>query len=145
MEPKDEAAYLSELSAKQAAGRIQTQLRECEGQASKTGLAWLASLSQSGFVFPVDPSDLKSAWTMVRETQARHGSNQSIAIGHEFFTRVCSPGADVFAVWYRVSMLGLLAERVDLLPPEMPSGVRDVVFNVAAKFPIKRMEPGVVK
>jgi hypothetical protein len=40
-------------------------------------------------------------------------------------------------------MLGLLAEHVGLLPPEMPSEVRDVVFNVAATFPIKRMEPGV--
>jgi hypothetical protein len=27
-------------------------------------------------------------------------------------------------------MLGLLAERVGLLSPEMPGGVRDVVFNV---------------
>ena len=25
----------------------------------------------------------------------------------------------------------------------VPSAVRDVVFNVAAKFPMKRMEPGV--
>ena len=44
---------------------------------------------------------------------------------------------------YRESMLGLLAERVNLLPPEMPAAVRDVVFNVAAKFPMKRMELGV--
>jgi hypothetical protein len=114
MEPKDEAAYLSELSAKQAAGRIQTQLKECEEQASKAGLAWLASLSEPGFVSPVDPSDIKNVWTMMRETQARHGSNQGVAIGHEFFTRVCSPGADVAAVWYRASMLGLLAERAGL-------------------------------
>jgi len=130
MELKDGAAYLSELSCKQAAGRIHTQLRECEEQASQTGLAWLASLSEPGFVSPVDPSDLKSIWTMLRETQARHGSNQSVAIGHELYTRVCSLGADVTAVWYRASMLGLLAESVGLLPPEMPSEVRDVVFNV---------------
>jgi hypothetical protein len=40
-------------------------------------------------------------------------------------------------------MLGLLAETVGLLPPEMPSEVRDVVFNVAAGFPMKSMEIGV--
>jgi hypothetical protein len=106
MEPKDEAAYLSELSAKQAAGRIQDQLRECEEEITKTGLAALASLSGSGFVSPVDPSDLKSVWTMLRETQARHGANQSVSIGHELFATVCSPGADAIAVWYRASMLG---------------------------------------
>jgi hypothetical protein len=40
-------------------------------------------------------------------------------------------------------MSGLLAESMGLLPPEMPSEVRDVVFNVAARFPMRRMEPGV--
>jgi hypothetical protein len=98
-------------------------------------------LWKDGLVPPVDPSDLKDVWKRGQELRALYGSEPAVTsydLRGEF-----SPGADATAVWYRASMLGLLAESVGLLPPEMPSEVLDVVFNVAAKFPMKRMEPGV--
>jgi hypothetical protein len=98
-------------------------------------------LWEDGLVPPVDPSDLKIAWKRGQELRALYGSEPTV-VSHDLRGN-CSPGADFTAVWYRASMLGLLAESVGLLPPEMPSEVRDVVFNVAAKFPMKRMEPGV--
>lgn len=98
-------------------------------------------LWEDGLVPPVDPSDLKSAWKRGEELRAQYGSEPAVVSLD--LRGNCSPGADTTAVWYRASILGLLAERADLLPPELPSEVRDVVFNVAAKFPMKRMEPGV--
>ena len=98
-------------------------------------------LWEDGLVPPMDPSDLKDVWKRGQELRALQGSEP--AVTSYDLRGNCSPGADDTAVWYRASILGLLAESVGLLPPEMPSEVRDVVFNVAAKFPMKRMEPGV--
>jgi hypothetical protein len=100
-------------------------------------------LWEDGLVPPADPSDLKSVWQKGQELRALQGSEPGVTSYDLRGNSNCSPGADVTAVWYRASMLGLLAERVGLLPPEMPSSVRDVVLNVAAKFPMKRMELGV--
>src|SRR5580692_12191266 len=101
-------------------------------------------LWEGGLVPPVDPSDLKDVWKRGQELRALHGSEPAVtSYDLRGDCSNCSPGADVTAVWYRASMLSLLAESVGLLPPEMPSEVRDVVFNVAAKFPMKRMELGV--
>jgi hypothetical protein len=98
-------------------------------------------LWEDGLVPPVDPSDLKSAWKRREELRALYGSEPTVV---SLDLRGNSgPEADFTAVSYRASMLGLLAETVGLLPPEMPSEVRDVVFNVAARFPMKSMELGV--
>ena len=99
--------------------------------------------SEDGSVAPVDPSDLKSTWKMQQDVLAQHGSGQHIGISRSVYARACSPGADVMAVWYRATILQLLAEGAGLLPPELPEAVRDAVFRVAAKFPMKRLEVGV--
>lgn len=51
----------------------------------------------------VDPDDLKSLW---REQQEQ----QTHAVDMQSMKRVCKPGADVTAVWYRASQLWLLSE-----------------------------------
>ena len=97
--------------------------------------------SEDGLIAAMEPSDLKSVFKM---QQGMEPTEPSVtAISSDPYERVCSPGADGFAVWYRASMLVSFAERMGLLPPELPNEVRDVVFNVAAKFPMKRMELGV--
>ena len=95
---------------------------------------WGDDPTGQGLVAAVDPADLKKVWDMGQETIAKHGPNPRIAMGHA----LCSPGANVMAVWHRASILGLLAEHASLFPPQLPSEVKDVVFNVAAKFPMKR-------
>jgi hypothetical protein len=49
----------------------------------------------------VDPADLKSVWQMQEELRARHGSGFAVAI--DLYKGACSPGADVWSVWYRCS------------------------------------------
>lgn len=60
------------------------------------------------------------------------------------FEQVCSPGADVQAVWYRLSMLQMLPGPLGVLSPWLRDGEPvDAVFKVAATFPMERMSVGV--
>jgi hypothetical protein len=113
------------------------------------------SFMKDGPIPTVDPVDLKSVWAMLEELKRDfekrvpdHASNQSIGIGVDCYERVCSPGADVGAVWYRVSMLGLLQmmgkeagePALSGLTDDKPS---DAVFRALATLPMTGMNPGV--
>lgn len=90
----------------------------------------------------VDPVDLRSMWAMQRDVQAR--ASGQVATDVRLFERACSPGADVQAVWYRLSMLCLLGGPMGMLSPWLRNGeLADAVFQVAATFPMKRMSVGV--
>lgn len=101
--------------------------------------------SQEGPVATVRADDLRSVWKLFRDTEARN-PGQCTAIGNTVFQNVCSPGADAVAAWYRAGMLWMLK-----MFPESPLArwthdgeFDDVVFEVAATFPMKRMATGVV-
>jgi hypothetical protein len=91
---------------------------------------------------PVDPADLRSVWEMQREVQARTAA-QHTAISAEIYKGACSPGANVGAVWFRASLIGML-EMLGVLRPWIHEGVvADAVFKVAATFPMNGMAIGV--
>jgi hypothetical protein len=97
---------------------------------------------QSGVVPTVKPEDLKSVWQLFADSEARN-PGQSVAIGDSVFKSVCSPGADVFSVWYRVSILAaVIRMRPDLLSDVQRN---DSVFEVAATFPMEKMQVGVAR
>ena len=59
---------------------------------------------------------------------------------------VCSPGADVQVVVYRVWMLQVLAGPMGMLAPWLRDGEpTDAAFQVAATFPMKKMSVGVTQ
>jgi hypothetical protein len=93
----------------------------------------------------VDPEDLKAVWDYSAETRKGKGPNGAISI--RFFERLCKPGADVQAICYRSSMIGLLAtflQPQQLTPNE--AGTLDMkVFKAAAKMPLEWMGEGVRK
>ena len=100
-----------------------------------------------GPVPTVDPVDLRSVWEMGRQmkNQLQPGlqSSSGVVIGAEFYERACSPGANVGAVWYRVSQISLL-QMLGMLAPWIHEGVvADAVFKVAATFPMERVPIGV--
>jgi len=103
-----------------------------------------SSLSNDGAILPVESSDLKKVWKMAEERRERSDPKVHSATSAGSFAAVCSPGANVMAVCYRASMLGMLAQSTGLLAPEVPENVREAVFNVAASFPFQFMKPGVV-
>lgn len=94
-----------------------------------------------GPIPPVDPADLRSVWQMQRELQARVPGQQIGIIAD--YNRACSPGANIDAVWFRVSMIRML-EMLGLLGRWIQDGVlADAVFKVAATFPMEGMTIGV--
>lgn len=105
---------------------------------------FMSNVSKDGLIVSVEPSDLKNVWKMGEELREQHGLKEHGSIDPKIFAAVCSPGANVMALWYRASMLGVIVQQTGLLAPELPDDARDVVFNVAARFPIKQMEPGIV-
>jgi len=100
--------------------------------------------SQEGdSVAAVNPADLRNVWRLFREAQARN-PGQCTSVDNGVYESVCSPGADVLAVWFRASMLELMTQP-DMLAQWAHNGeLDDVVFQVAATFPMKKMQVGVV-
>ncbi|MDQ1407192.1 MAG: hypothetical protein QOG55_2821 [Acidobacteriaceae bacterium] len=86
---------------------------------------------QTGDVPAVKPDDLKSVWRLF--------GGQSRSTGENVYKSVCSPGADVRSVWYRASMLTLLARWMRDGQPD------DAVFEVLATFPMEKMRTGIVR
>ena len=98
-------------------------------------------IGKAGEVVPVvDPEDLKNLWTYSQELRARH-SNGGTATGIAVFQQMCCPGADVRAVWYRSSMLGVLA---GMLESAWPGGeLSETALKVASRMELNWMAVGV--
>ena len=109
------------------------------------------SFMKDGPIPAVEPADLKSAWAMSEELKkdlAKVIPNQHVGISFDCCKRVCSPGADVGAVWYRVSMIGLLQMMSKEAGEPALSGLTDgkpsdAVFKALATLPMTGMNPGV--
>jgi len=96
-----------------------------------------------GPVPSVDPADFRSIWAMQNGVPA-HPPGQQIAISADSYKSACSQGADVGAVYTRVSQLHLL-QMLGMLAPWIHDGLLDdAAFKVAATFPMKRMQVGIV-
>jgi hypothetical protein len=90
----------------------------------------------------VEPRDLENVWKLTQDLPLVPPSQVNfLPLGE--YARICSPGADVQAVWYRASLFRLLADHLKLLNSESSSPVRKAFFELAAKFPIQRVKPGV--
>ena len=95
-----------------------------------------------GPIPPADPADLRSVWKMQREVQAS-SPGKNVVISVEMYERVCSLGANIGAVWFRTSLIGVL-EMLGMLKPWINEGVvADAVFQVAATFSVNGMAIGV--
>ena len=87
----------------------------------------------------VDLADLRSVLDISRSSKP----NSAIGIG--IFESICSPGADVHAAWYRAAMLTLLSKETNLFFRWVHDGeFDDALLKVAAKFPMKKLNVGVV-
>src|SRR6266446_5266560 len=66
-------------------------------------------------------------------------AGQTGSLSSGLYEGACSPDANVLAVWYRASILGVLQ-----LLPENPL-TPYAVFQIAATFPMKKLPIGLVK
>ena len=105
-----------------------------------------SSWPKDGLVPAVNAIDLKTIWAMQNDFQAHH-PGQQVSIDIDIYHRACSPGADMAAVFSRVSMLGLLqpvAEAEHFKFPWIHNGKPDeIVFKIVARIPMVRLQPGV--
>ena len=97
----------------------------------------------------VDPADLATVWRVGQEAEAHAREiglkpGQTIGVGMEVYKAACQPGADVRAAWFRFTMtqaLGLM-EHQELAHLDQNEQLRDAVFKVAARFPMRWVGEG---
>jgi len=98
-------------------------------------------------VATVSPDDLRNVWTMMRDLEARTQAGQTGSLSSRLYEGACSPGANVLAVWYRASILGVLQilPGNPLTPWSHGGELDDAVFQIAATIPMKKLPIGLVK
>jgi hypothetical protein len=101
-----------------------------------------AFLGKPGEAVPaVDPADLKAVWMYCQETRAQH-PQAFVGYSVEIFRQLCSPNADLKAVWYRSTMLGLLEA---MLESACAGGkLTENAFTVVAQMQLQWMGVGTV-
>ena len=98
----------------------------------------------------VDPADVEAVWRFmnqvfpgVRDPFEESGgaatcpSTVSVDIG--LYAEQCSEGADVYAVWLRTALLGVLYKMGMLAPWQQGGELNKAVFQVAATIPIANL------
>jgi len=98
-------------------------------------------------VAAVSPDDLRNVWIMMRDLEVRTPEGQTGSLSSGLYEGACSPGANVLAVWYRASILGVLQRPPDnpLTPWSHGGELDDAVFQIAATFPMEKLPTGLVK
>lgn len=89
----------------------------------------------------VDVADMKVVWTHGKELKARHP--EGVAVGMGVWKQLCSPGADIRAVSYRCSMLGML--EMMLRAAWTGGELSENAVKVAARMDLEWMAVGVVR
>jgi hypothetical protein len=89
----------------------------------------------------VNFADFKAMWEYGQRVKERHPKG-GVAVGTGIWKQVCSPDADIDAVFHRVSILGL----VEMLLEDMWTGgqLSDNVLKAACKVEMEYMPVGVV-
>jgi hypothetical protein len=88
---------------------------------------------------PVNPIDIKHLLELHEKLNARHRDTATEgcgAIGASLMASVCSPGADVGAVWLRASLLGIMLKQGVLAEWQRGTELDDAVYRVAATIPL---------
>jgi hypothetical protein len=101
-------------------------------------------LMKDGLIPIVDPADLKNVWAMQEDVLVTH-PGQQVGIASFLYERACTPGANVQAVFFRVSMLRVLkmmSESEGLISSWLYDGKpEDAVFKVLATMPMNGLPP----
>jgi hypothetical protein len=84
---------------------------------------------------PVDEHDLKALHELCVERAKRYCGKDGV-ISIELTARVCSPGANLPAVWLRHTQLRSLYRQGQLGEWQQGTNLDDSVFRIAAKIPM---------
>ena len=103
------------------------------------GMTNVKSLTPGSHLPPVSPDDIKRVWSIIRQlTGGQAGRAASaVSIDIKLVAPHCSPGADILAVFFRIGMLQHMLEQGMLNPWQEGDGLRSIVFDNAATFPLR--------
>jgi hypothetical protein len=65
----------------------------------------------------VDVADIKAMWDFIQDTKKRRPEGEGLFIGLGVYQGICGPGADIGAIGYRLSMLGLIEHLLESAYP----------------------------
>jgi hypothetical protein len=88
----------------------------------------------------VSPADLQAVWATLQEPRAHGKPGEATSIDVRGLRHVCSPGANAESVWARTLILQILNQ---VQPGWIQRQNMTKIFEVAARFPMKLMQPGV--
>ena len=97
--------------------------------------AFLKSAEQGAPIPPVEEHDLKALHELCIERAKRYCGKDGV-ISIEQTSRVCSPGANLAAVWLRHTQLRSLFRHGQLAEWQHGTNLDEAVFNLAARIPM---------
>ena len=105
--------------------------------------AFLKDFKSGTPVPPVDPADIGRMWEFVKRTRAeavQHGVKGKIGFTSASMNGVCTPGANIGAVWARAAFIELLQTTGAIKALEPGSDLEKRVFDLLAIYPIQMGE-----
>jgi hypothetical protein len=89
----------------------------------------------------VDPSDMKAFWMLGAETRKKHPEG-GVATGVNLMRAYCKPGANIGAISYRASMIGMLQHVAPEVMDPLIKGKLDAVLAAASQIPMEWLGRG---
>jgi hypothetical protein len=107
-------------------------------------MAFFLGVDQGAATPPVNPIDIKHLLELHEKLNARHRAAATEGCGAivnaSLMASVCSPGADIDAVWLRASLLGIMLKLGVLAEWQRGMGLDDAVYRVAATMPLNGLQ-----
>jgi hypothetical protein len=102
-------------------------------------MAFFLGVDQGAATPPVNPIDIKHLLELHEKLNARHrdaATEGCVAVSASLMANVCSPGADMGAVWLRASLLGIMLKQGVLAEWQRGTELDEAVYRVAATIPL---------
>ena len=101
---------------------------------------WRKLFGEPGEPVPaVDFADMKAMLAFRQDVEKRNLKGGQVIIGMRAYQSVCSPGADVRAISYRLTMLAMLGHYIEAYPGGNSS---DAALKAAAKMELTWLPDG---
>jgi len=98
-----------------------------------------SDFATAGGVPPVAPADLAAVVKLMKDLAKRDGPEcrQHAAVGAAFYQTVCSPEADVGAVWFRAALLTVALEHEPEFARFKEAELSEPLLTLWSTFPFK--------
>jgi len=110
-------------------------MSDAQAELLTTFRAFIKSAEQGAPIPPVDQHDLKALHELCIERAKRYCGKDGV-ISIEQTSRVCTPGANLAAVWLRHTQLRSLFRQGQLAEWQQGANLDEAVFDLAARIPM---------